>query len=324
VPTRRPWRPSPLEPLEGRQVLSSAVPANTLATVDGTVTSPGAIAQVTVPVTAFNINGLKSIVLGTATSPAAGSGLLPQVSYVIGPAGKKLTLQPGAPFVAGSHPEAVAFFTDGTPGTVTIGVTGLGNTTGSFQLREYLPGDINGQVTIADAELYTKSYLSQEGDPLYDVAADANLNGQVGQDDGRYLERNLKPLSPRGQLTVKLTLAPEFAARGPVPSNSGGHTYFKNPVILGQTVPGSIIFSDSGAGDYTFTGPAVVANAQGHFQITASNSNGINNNNFLVIDPFGQQKIMDYPIYYFPAVSSRNRPTPEAATPSPGNQIGGE
>jgi hypothetical protein len=326
VPRQRKQQRPALEVLEGRLVLDSTIPANTLATVQGTVSSPGAVAQVSVPVTAHNINGLESIVLGTATAPAGGGGLLPQVVYVIGPDGKRLTLQPGAPFNAASHNEATAYFTDGTPGNVTIGVTGLNNTTGSFQLREYLPGDINGdgQVTLADVQLFPKSYLSQVGDANYNAAADANLNGQVGQDDARFLERNLKPLTPKIPLTVKLTLAPQFAVKGHVPSNLGGHTYFKTVTILGKTTPGSIVFTDSSLANYTFTGPAVATDARGNFSVKATNSNGINNNDFLVIDPFGQQTIMDYPIYYFPAVYSRGHPSPRPAAPAPGDQSGGD
>lgn len=310
---RKQQRPA-LDVLEERLVLTSTVPVNTLATVQGTVSSPGAVAQVTVPVTAHNINGLKSIVLGTATSPTDGSGLLPQVVSVIGPDGKRLTLQPGAPFIAASHNEATSYFTNSTPGTVTIGVTGLNNTTGSFQLREYLPGDINGdgQVTLADVQLFPKSYLSQVGDASYNVAADANLNGQIGQDDARFLERNLKPLTPKIPLKVRLTLAPQDAVKGHVPSNSGGHTFLKTVTILGKTTPGSIVFTDNSLANYSFAGTAVATDARGDFSVKATNSNGINNNDFLVIDPFGQQTIQDYPIYFFPAVFSRNNPTAKA------------
>ena len=296
-----------LDVLEQRQLLSATVPANTLDVVQGNVASPGAIAEVSVPVTAYNINGRIPIVLGTATSPTAGSTLLPQVVAAIGPNGKRLALQPGAPYNAQTHNEATAFFQDGTPGTVTLEVTGAQGTTGSFQLREYLPGDIlgTGQVTYADLAAFPKYFRTQAGDANYNPAADANLNGQIGQNDARALVRNLNPGVRRTPLQINLFLTPREAVKGHVPSNSGGHTYYQTVTIKGRTTPGSIVFFDSSFGDYQFNGGAAATNAQGDFSVTAKNTQGINNNDFLVISPFGQQKVQDYPIYYFPDVYSR-------------------
>jgi hypothetical protein len=320
MPSRRTRHRPALELLEDRLALSTDAPANTLAIVSGTVTAAGATAAVSVPITARNIGGRVPIVIGTATSPTAGSGLNPRVIAALGPNGRHLALQPGAPFNAAAHNEATAYVQVGTPGPLTLEVTGAGGTTGSFQLRAYLPGDINGdgQVTLADERAFTKVYRTQLGDANYNPAADANLNNQIGQDDGRFLLRNLKPLGPKTPLLVKLTLAPQFAVKPPVPSNSGGHTYFQNPTILGKTTPGSLIFTDGPAADYAFNGSVVAADAKGNFSIQVKNSDGVNNNDFLVVDPFGQQKIMDFPIYYFPAVfrSGRTAPPPLVAVPT--------
>jgi hypothetical protein len=294
--------------LEGRVVPSSSsnstLPADTLAVVQGTVSAPGGVAQVSVPITSANINGRIPIVIGTATSPTAGSGINPRVISARGPDGQALQVQGGAAFVAARHNEATAFVQDGTPGTLTLSVTGAGNTSGSFQVRVYLPGDINGdgQVTLADLQAFPRYFKTRQGDALYNPAADANLNGQIGQEDARALVRNLKPLTPKGPLKVRLTLDPKDAVRGHVPSNSGGHTYQQTVTILGRTTPGSIVFSDSSFGDYTFSGSAIATDARGNFSVQATNKDGINNNDFLVIDPYGQQKVMDFPIYYFPAV----------------------
>jgi hypothetical protein len=296
----------PLETLEDRQLLSGAVPANTLATVQGTVAGPGATAEVSVPVTAHNINGRVPIVIGTATSPTGGSSVLPEVVAAFGPDGRRLPLQPGAPVTA-THGEATAFVQVSSPGMVTLSVAGAHGTQGSFQLREYLPGDINGdgQVTFADLAAFPKLFLSQAGDALYNPAADANLNGQIGQEDARALVRNLNPGVRKTPLEINLFLPPKQDVRGNVPSNSGGHTYDQTVTIMGRTTPGSIVFFDSSAGDYTFNGGAAATNAQGRFSVPSKNSSGINNNDFLVISPFGQQKVQDYPIYYFPAVYRR-------------------
>ena len=40
--------------------------------------------------------------------------------------------------------------------------------------------------------------------------------------------------------------------------------------IVGRTVPGSIVFADSGLGDYSFTGPFVPTDDQGRFSIVVT------------------------------------------------------
>jgi hypothetical protein len=295
------------EVLEPRHLLSGSEPANTLAIVDGTVPAPGAVTRIEVPVTAYNINGRVPIVIGTATSPTSGSSLLPRVIAALGPDGKPLPLHPGAPYKAGVHDEATAFVQVTTPGMITLEVTGTNRTDGSFQLREYLPGDINGdgQVTYADLALFPKLFLSRVGDAVYNPAADSNLNGQIGIDDARAMVRNLNPGVPKGPLSVNLYLRTSEDVKQNIPSNSGGHTYYQNPTIMGHTTPGSMVFFDSSFGDYQFNGGAIPTDAQGDFHVSVKLTQGINNNDFLVISPFGQQRIQDYPIYYFPGVYSR-------------------
>jgi hypothetical protein len=300
-----------LDVLEGRQLPSASVPANTLEIVQGSVNTAGTVTQVSVPIAASTINGRIPIIIGAASSPVESSGVIPEIVSARGPDGRRLPVQQGFPYVPGVHDEATAFVQVSRPGTLTLGVSGTRGTTGAFQVRVYLPGDLNGdhQVTFADLQEFPKFFGAKIGDPRYNVAADANLNGQIGQEDGRALVRNLNPGVPRILLKVKLTLDPKQAVKGHVPSNSGGHTYFKNPTILGKTTPGSIVFADNSKGDYEFKGAAIATDAKGNFSYQATNKDGINNNDFLVIDPFGQQKVQDYPIYYFPAVYSRDHPT---------------
>jgi hypothetical protein len=314
-----------LEPLEGRLVLSTANPANTLAVAGGTVPASGAVVEVTVPIPPQTINNQgRPIVIGTATSPGAGSGLLPQVVAARGPDGKPLAVQVGAPFNAPTHGEATAFVQDGTAGSLTLSVTGNHGTSGAFQVRVFLPGDVtgDGRVTLADLQAFTKFYRAHKGDALYNAVADANLNNQIGQEDARALVRNLAPLTPKIPLKVKLTLAPADAVHGHVPSNSGGHTYNKTVTILGRTTPGSVVFTDSGFGDFSFTGPALATDAHGNFMTQSTNTAGINNNTYLVVDPYGQQKIEAFPIYYFPGVYSRNGSASRAKPPGSGTTPG--
>ncbi|MGE5754485.1 MAG: hypothetical protein ACM35G_02030 [Planctomycetaceae bacterium] len=291
------WRPT-LDELEPRRALSS----NALADSLGTVPTPHSVGEVSVPITAQSINNRHSIVLGTSTEPTAGSGLDPTLAVALGPGGRHLPLRRGAPFVPGKHGSATAFVRDGTPGPLTLGLTGRRGTTGPFRVQTYLPGDITGdhQVTLDDLKAFTQANLTTSHDALYNPAADANRNGFIGRGDGQFLVRNLRPLTPKIPLKVDLTLAPEDQVHGHVSSNSGGHTDHERPTILGHTTPGSLVFTDSGLGDYTFTGPALYADQNGNFSFRVQNREGLNNFEFLVIDPYGQQTIRAFPIFWIP------------------------
>ncbi len=179
-------------------------------------------------------------------------------------------------------------------------MTGREGTTGAFQLNATLPGDLDGdgQVTQADQRAFVKTYRSRFGEANYAASADANQNGQIGHGDARFLLRNLKPLTPKVPLSVFLALAPEDAAKGPTPKTSGGKTHHRDVTILGHTTPGTFIFGDSGLGDFSFQGEVTVADAQGNFAIKVRNREGLTNYNFLAIDPYGQQVTRVYPVYW--------------------------
>lgn len=294
-----------LESLEARELLSG-FPVNTLAVADGNVPTPGASAQVSTPVTQFNMSGRSSTVIGLSISVPAGSTLQPQFVAAYGANGQRLQVQPGAPFVPGVHNSVTLFVTVTSPGAVTTVVTGAPGTSGAFQVAEYLPGDINGdhQVTIADLAAFAPHFLATFGGPQYDPAADANLNGQIGSVDARFIERNMAPLSRKMPLFVSFRLAP--GEQVPHPStNSGGVAVRQNVTIIGHTVPGALVFSDSADGDYTFTGPILPTNTRGIFTYDVKLTTGINNFDFLVVDQYGQQIIKDFPIFWT-AYAARN------------------
>lgn len=298
MPSRANRLRAALEALESRSLLST-LPVNTLAVANGSVATPSGTAQVSTPVTAQNINGKSSIVIGESISPAAGSTLEPRFVAAYGANGQRLPVQQGAPYVPGVHGSATVFITVSTPGPITTVVTGLHGTTGAFQVAEYLPGDVNGdgQVTIADLSAFAPHYLAQIGDALYDPAADANLNGQIGSGDARYIERNMAPLTPPVRSFVTFQLAPGEQVRHPS-SVSGGESYQQHVTIIGHTIPGALVLSDSPAGDYSFTGPVLPTNAQGEFTDNVTLTSGINNFDFLIIDQYGRQFIHDFPIFW--------------------------
>ncbi len=288
-----------LDELEGRLALSVG-PSNTLGVASGVVEAPRSVAAVSVPVSAGNINGRHSIVIGESISPTSGSALEPKAVAVLGPNGENLPARHGAPFVPGAHGSSTLFVRDGTPGPVTTAVTGRRGTAGPFQLRAYLPGDVTGtgQVTLADLKAFSSHFLTTTNNALYSPLADANQNGRVGFVDAKYIARNLAPLTPKGRMFVNLTLAPGDAVKGHHSNISGGATAKQTVTILGRTVPGSVVFSDSGLGDYTFSGPVLPTDAHGNFSVKVTNREGLNNYDFLAISPYGQQKIQDFPIFW--------------------------
>lgn len=284
--------------LEGRQLLSSAPWPGTFVTGSGDVTTRGGTAEVTVSIPASQFQKLPTTYFQITLSPDPSSGLNPQVVAVHGPNGEPLRVRPGKPFVRGFS-SATVFVNDSEPGPITVDVTGRRGTTGSFQLGVTLPGDVlgTGQVTLADERAFAAANLSHQGQPAYNPMADANQNGKVGQSDGRLLLRNFAPLTPPIPQRVFLSLSPAEQAHVPA-KNSGGITYQKDVTIYGSTTPGSLIFSDSGLGDYSFKGPAFSTDPQGRFLVPVELVDGINNFQFLVIDPFGHHTIRAFPIMW--------------------------
>jgi hypothetical protein len=175
-------------------------------------------------------------------------------------------------------------------------------------------GDINGdgKVDLADLQDFAPSYGSRKGDPNYNPAADSNQNGIINLYDAKALLHNLAPLSPKLPLNVVLHLAPQDQIHYSGPTVSGAATFQRVVTIVGRTTPGSLVIEDNqtsrvpgGTQAYKFTGPAHATDAQGFFSIQATNTVGLNNNDFLILDPFGQQLIRDFPIFWIPYATGR-------------------
>ena len=188
---------------------------------------------------------------------------------------------------------------------------------GSYQVETTLAGDVNGDgmVNFADLQALANSYGTRQGDNNYNLAADFNQNGVINLDDARALLQNMAPLTPRLPLATRLTLARQDQIHYSGPTNLGGTTFQETVTILGHTTPGSLVIEDNntsrlpgGTQAYKFTGPAVATDANGFFSVTSKNSQGLNNNDFLILDPFGQQMIIDFPVYWIPYAKGRGVP----------------
>jgi hypothetical protein len=305
--SRKPSRRSRplLERLERRLQLSLTPPANSIGTAVGDVTAPGEIAGTTVTVAPKNLTqGKSSTLFGVFVQPEADSGIRPRIVAVEDGAGEKLPLKEGRPYVAGKGAGAAsAFVKVSHAGTLTIMVTGEGHSTGPYQADTTLVGDVNGDgtVNIADLQAFAESYGASAGKANYNSAADFNLDGIVNQIDAKALEENMPPQVPSTvPLALIMNLLPADQVHYAASKNSGGSTMKKDITIEGHTEPGSIVLEDNGNGYFKWDGGAVATNVQGNFSVEETNTQGVNTYNFLIIDPYGQQLIRSYPVFWIP------------------------
>ncbi len=163
-------------------------------------------------------------------------------------------------------------------------------------LEDRLP--LSAPDTLSTLRGFTQAYLSHAGQPNYQTAFDLNHNGRIGQDDGRLLLRALPPVGPKLPLTLRVALAPQDQARGPLPKNSGGVTHRRVPTVIGHTTPGALIFTGKGTVDLKLRGPAYVADANGNFAFKDDLTDGINQLDILAVDRYGRQTLRAFPIYW--------------------------
>jgi hypothetical protein len=180
-------------------------------------------------------------------------------------------------------------------------------------------GDVNGDglVNFADLQAFAPAYGSRIGDLNYLPSADFNRNGVINLYDAKVLLHNMATLTPRLPLTARFILSPQDQIHYSGPTVSGAATFHRVVTILGHTTPGSLVLEDNhtsrlpgGTQAYKFTGPAHATDANGFFSIKATNTEGLNNNNFLILDPFGQHIIMDFPIFWIPYATGKGVPRP--------------
>src|SRR5262249_6707362 len=104
------------------------------------------------------------------------------------------------------------------------------------------------------------------------------------------------PLTPKVPLSVDVHLAPADQVRHTGIHNSGGITRHRDVTIVGRTTPGSIVFTDGPKADFSFTGLPLPTDANGAFTYTLHLTDLLTNTEYVVFDPFGQQKVRSFPI----------------------------
>jgi hypothetical protein len=102
-------------------------------------------------------------------------------------------------------------------------------------------------LSLDDLKAFTQANLTTSHDALYNPAADANRNGFIGREDGQFLLRNLRPLTPKIPLKVDLTLAPEDQVHAIVElGGTGGVASVRVPTRQerGWTLPAPVAMSE--------------------------------------------------------------------------------
>jgi hypothetical protein len=305
MPFHRRHRARPaLERLELRLTLSTAIPANSIGTSVATVTLAGQVSSTSVAVAPKNLTqGKSSTLFAIFVQPEPGSSVSPRIVSVEGSNGQSLALMQGRPYVAGrGSGQASAFVKVSQPGPLTVLVTGQHHSTGSYQVDTTLVGDVNGDGTVTQADLapFASAYESVPGKSNYNLAADFNHDGIVNQVDAKALMENMPPLTPKVPLQLVMNLLPADQAQFAASKNSGGSTFKRDVTIEGHTMPGSIVLEDDSRGYYKWDGGAVATDANGNFSVQETNTDGVNTYNFLVIDPYGQQLVRSYPVFWIP------------------------
>ena len=292
-----------LEPLEPRLQLSATVPASSIGTSEGTVLEPGGVGAASVTVAARSLTtGKPSTLFGVFVAPATGSNLAPRIVRVTDSDGRSLSIKQGRPFVAGRGlGQAAAFVKVNELGPLTVFVSGVGQSTGTYTLDVTLAGDANGDgtVNLADLAPFAAAYFASAGGKNYNAAADFNQDGIVNQVDAKALEQNMPPFNSH-PLNLIMNLSRADQAHYKTPQNSGGATSKQDVTIVGRTLPGSIVIQDGTSGSYKWTGPAYATNAGGYFSAPEHLTEGINTFNFLIIAPSGHQLIRTFPIFWLP------------------------
>lgn len=307
-----------IEGLEARAMLSGASASNVIGESVGTVATPRQVSKTSAIVSPGNLTPRRRAnTFALFVRAGDGSGLQPRVVSTTNGQGESLPLRLGRVAGMGANRTTVAFTRSGHPGALTTGVTGADGTTGGYNAVTTLVGDVNGdgKVDLDDLYAFAPAYSHKLGDAAYNPAADFNHNGIVNLYDAKALMQNVQPLTRAIPQDATLHLAPGFQPRWNATTISGASTVFKRPIIVGRTTPGSLIIEDNpqvgvlpGASQaYKFTGPAHVADANGYFSFpsTYPNEEGLNNNDFLFLDPFGNHMIRDLPIFWIPYAAGK-------------------
>ncbi len=317
---RRQLSPAP-ELLEDRVVLSNGE-GSTFAIMPGTIATAGQVASTSFKIdpTLFSSPAKSGkIVIGidiapatqqTSTGSTTTSSLTPQIVSVTDGSGHVIQAEHTKydPKVAkanklGNSPTSAVLVTLNVPKTgqpandYAVQIKGLNNTTGTYLVGFYLPGDVAGTGTVAKSDLQTirKDHNMTAENANYNFDADVNRNGVINQQDLMVAQENLG-VSTKVDPVVSVNLDP---ASDPAANRT---TPFSTVHFAGDATPDATVsFYDQASGTTTNT----TANSTGAYSIMVPLISGSNTFTVTTMDGFGQSITGAIsPVVYSPSTTS--------------------
>jgi Dockerin type I domain len=305
--------------LEDRVVMSAGQ-GSTFAIMPGSVTTAGQVSSINFKMdpTMFTTpkrNG--DIVIGidvaaaTPGTTTTTSTLKPEIISVMNASGKTIPVQHSrydakvakANKIGDTQTSAVLVTlklpATGKPANdYSVQVKGLENTTGTYLVGFYLPGDVagTGQVTEADLKTIKKDKGMTAENSSYNFDADVNRDGVINGQDLKLAKEALGE-STAVEPVVSVNLDP---ASNPALDNT---TPYSSVVYEGDATPGATItFLDQASGTTTQT---TAAAKTGAYTITVPLVTGSNTFSVTTMDAFGQSITGTItPVVYSPSAST--------------------
>ncbi len=284
------------ERLETRELLTGG--SNTFAIIPGTVSTTNGTTAIKFTIDPANFTlPRQALTLGIDVVPESGSTIKPLISSVDDPHGNLVPqvfhsiYDPHLGYVAvASNPATSSVLAPlklyphqpSRPVTYTVNVTAVGQTSGSFLLGFYLPGDATGTgaVTSADVQIVKGLHGTRSTSPNYNFNADANRDGRIGKIDTAFTMQN------QGVSTsVTDIVQANYDAAHDVPGTVRVSS-IPSATFTGTATPGSTItYSEV---NNLVPSTTTTANSAGNYSITVPLASGSNTFQVAVSDSFGQ------------------------------------
>ncbi len=284
-PRRRPRvTPSP-EALETRSLLTGGA-GNSFALVPGTIDQAGGAAALQFTIDPGHLSKPSgSLVLGIDVTGQSNSQVDPRIVSVASAQGitaqgaggaRGLRLSRGR----GSTAVLATMESGSNRANFTVNVSARRRTSGGFLVGYYLPGDVNGNGVVEQADVGTTRGLigARVDQTRYNFDADANRDGRINRADVAITRRNL---DARTTITPVVTADLDPATAGTDRASTTGRVHF-----TGTATPGSILtYADVAGVVPTVT---TTADAAGNYSVDLMLSPGSNTFQVTSTDPFGQ------------------------------------
>jgi hypothetical protein len=286
-----------LEPLEGRQLLSTGQ-GSTFAIVPGTVSTAGQLSNIPFKIdpSQFTAGRGGKILLGIDVASDPSTSIKPQIAGVKQADGRSAgalhrsmyTMQVIKAKSLASPMSSAVLVSVPVPRagqaaqTYTLQVRGNFGSTGDYLAGFYLPGDVNGDGTVnkTDLETIVKDLGATPSSSKYTFDADVNRDGKISGIDLKYATMNMG-VSTTVSPIIGVNLDP--ATDGPLQSRVTS----SNPVhFTGTATPGATVTFTEVNGNSP--GASATVDSTGKYSIWVPLGSGSNTFQVATSDAFGQ------------------------------------